>query len=277
MAQSLKDKVAIITGGARGIGKATAIALAKEGVHVGLLARTEANLKKVAAEIEGLGVKVAYQAADVSSKEQVDAAVEALTKQLGTADILINSAGVASFATVLDMDPEEWKRIIDTNLMGTYYVTRAVLPQLIEKNGGDIINVSSTNGLGGAATSSAYSASKFAVIGFTESLAQEVRRNNIRVSALTPSTVATDLALDLDLIKENDDSKFIQPEDLAEFIVDQLKINPRMYVKTASFIATNPFKEKDKRAGYLKIACSSVFCLFIYRQAHFLLAYRHLE
>lgn len=241
MAQTLKNKVAIITGGARGIGKATAIALAKEGVNVGLLARTEATLKEVATEIEGLGVKVAYAAADVSSKEQVEAAVEALTKELGAADILINSAGIATFGTVSEMDPEEWKRIIDTNLMGTYYVTRAVLPQLIEKNGGDIINVSSTNGLSGAATSSAYSASKFAVIGFTESLAQEVRRNNIRVSALTPSTVATDLALDLSLIKENNDSKFIQPEDIAEFIVDQLKINPRMYVKTASFIATNPF------------------------------------
>ena len=241
MAQSLKDKAAIIKGGARGIGKATAIALAKEGVNVGLLARTEANLKEAATEIEGLGVKVAYAAADVSSKEQVEAAIESLTKELGNADILINSAGIGTFGTVMEMDPEEWKQIIDTNLMGTYYVTHAVLPQLIEKNGGDIINVSSTNGLSGAATSSAYSASKFAVIGFTESLAQEVRRNNIRVSALTPSTVATDLALDLSLIKENNDTKFIQPEDIAEFIVDQLKINPRMYVKTASFIATNPF------------------------------------
>lgn len=241
MAQSLKGKVAIVTGGARGIGKATAIALAKEGVNVGLLARTEATLKEVAAEIEQLGVKVAYAAADISSKEQVDAAIEALKNELGATDILINSAGIATFGTVLEMDPEEWKGMIDTNLMGTYYVTRAVLPQLIEKNGGDIINISSTNGLNGAATSSAYSASKFAVIGFTESLAQEVRRNNIRVSALTPSTVATDLALDLNLIKENNDSKFIQPEDLAEFIVDQLKINPRMYIKSASFIATNPF------------------------------------
>ncbi|MFJ7640221.1 3-ketoacyl-ACP reductase [Peribacillus sp. NPDC097264] len=241
MAQSLKNKVAIVTGGARGIGKATAIALAKEGVNVGLLARTEATLKEAATEIEGLGVKVAYAAADVSSKEQVEAAIESLTKELGNADILINSAGIGTFGTVMEMDPEEWKQIIDTNLMGTYYVTHAVLPQLIEKNGGDIINVSSTNGLSGAATSSAYSASKFAVIGFTESLAQEVRRNNIRVSALTPSTVATDLALDLSLIKENNDTKFIQPEDIAEFIVDQLKINPRMYVKTASFIATNPF------------------------------------
>lgn len=241
MAQSLKGKVAFITGAARGIGKATAIALAKEGVNIGLLARTETTLKEAAAELESMGVTVAYAAADVASKDQVESAIEALTNQLGPADILINNAGIAAFASVLEMDPEQWKRIIDTNLLGTYYVTRAVLPQLIEKNGGDIINISSTSGLSGAATSSAYSASKFAVIGFTESLAQEVRRNNIRVSALNPSTVATDLALDLSLIKENNDSKFIQPEDIAEIIVNQLKLNPRIYVKTASFIATNPY------------------------------------
>lgn len=241
MAQSLKGKVAIITGAARGIGKATAVALAKEGVNVGLIARTESTLKEVAAELEGTGVKVAYAAADIASKEQVEAAVETLKNELGPADILINNAGIATFGTVLEMDPAEWKGMIDTNVLGTYYVTRAVLPQLVEKNSGDIINISSTNGLNGAATASAYSASKFAVIGFTESLAQEVRRNNIRVSALTPSTVATDLALDLNLIKDNNESKFIQAEDLAEFIVGQLKLSKRVYVKTASFIATNPF------------------------------------
>ncbi|SEU02184.1 3-ketoacyl-ACP reductase [Paenibacillus sp. NFR01] len=241
MAQSLKGKTAIVTGAARGIGKATAVALATEGVNVGLLARTEASLQGLAAELKALGVNVAYAVADISSKEQVEAAIAKLNAELGPADILINNAGIATFGTVLEMDPEEWKGMIDTNLMGTYYVTRAVLPQLIAKNGGDIINISSTNGLSGAATSSAYSASKFAVIGFTESLAQEVRRNNIRVSALTPSTIATDLALELNLIKENNDSKFVQPEDVAEFIIDQLKINPRMYVKTASMIATNPF------------------------------------
>ncbi|MUG84895.1 3-ketoacyl-ACP reductase [Paenibacillus timonensis] len=241
MAQSLQGKVAIITGAARGIGKATAVALAKEGANVGLIARTESTLKEVAAELQRLGVKVAYTAADIASKEQVEQAVETLKNELGPADILINNAGIATFGTVLEMDPAEWKGIIDTNVLGTYYVTRAVLPQLVEKNSGDIINISSTNGLNGAATSSAYSASKFAVIGFTESLAQEVRRNNIRVSALTPSTVATDLALELNLIKDNNDSKFVQPEDLAEFIVSQLKLSQRVYVKTASFIATNPF------------------------------------
>ena len=241
MAQSLNGKVAFITGAARGIGKATALRLAKEGVNIGLLATTESSLKEVASEIEGLGVKVAFAVADISSQEQVDTAISSLTKSLGTTDILINNAGIAKFGTILEMDPEEWKKMIDVNLMGTYYVTRSVLPQLIEKNGGDIINISSTSGLNGAATSSAYSASKFGVIGFTESLAQEVRRNNIRVSALTPSTVATDLAMDLSLIKENNESKIMQAEDIAEFIVNQLKLNPRVYIKTASFIATNPF------------------------------------
>jgi 3-oxoacyl-[acyl-carrier protein] reductase len=240
LTQTLKGKVAFITGAGRGIGKATAIALAKEGVNLGIMATTESNLRDVASVVEGLGVKVAYSAVDVSSLEQVQQAIERITNQIGKADILINCAGVSKFATLLDMDPEEWKKIIDVNLMGTYYVTRTVLPQLIEKNSGDVINISSTNGLGGAATSSAYSASKFGVIGLTESVAQEVRRNNIRVSALTPSTVATDMAIDLNLIPENDE-KYMQPEDIAELIVAQLQLNQRVYLKSASIIATNPF------------------------------------
>ncbi|WP_096190906.1 3-ketoacyl-ACP reductase [Neobacillus soli] len=241
MTQSLKGKVAFVTGAGRGIGKAVVIALANEGVNIGLLARTETALREVVSEVEGLGVKAAYVAVDISSQEEVEQAVKKLTDELGTADILINNAGIGKFGTLLEMDPKEWKRIIDVNLMGPYYVTRAVLPQLIEKNRGDIINISSTNGLSGAATSSAYSASKFGVIGLTESLAQEVRRNNIRVTALTPSTVATELAVKTNLIAENNDEKYMQPEDIAEFIVAQLKLHPRIYVKTASMLATNPF------------------------------------
>lgn len=241
MVQTLKGKVALVTGAGRGIGRAVAFALANEGVNIGLFARTEADLKEVANELEALGVKVAFAAVDIASKEEVDQAVKKITSELGKMDILINNAGIGKFATLLDMEPEEWKRIIDVNLMGAYHVTRAVLPQLIEKNGGDIINISSTNGLNGAATSSAYSASKFGLIGLTESLAQEVRRNNIRVTALTPSTVATELAVSTNLIRENNDEKYMQPEDIAEFIVSQLKLHPRIYVKTASMLATNPF------------------------------------
>lgn len=240
MAQSLKGKVAFVTGAGKGIGRAIAIALAQEGVHVGLLARSEDTLKIVASEVEAFGVKAAYASVDVSSFQQVEQAIKKVTAELGPADILINNAGIGKFQSLLDMDPEEWKQTIDVNLMGTYYVTRAVLPQLIEKNNGDIINISSTNGLNGAATSSAYSASKFGVIGLTESLAQEVRRNNIRVTALTPSTVVTELAVQSNLITGNEE-KYMQPEDIAEFIISQLKLHPRIYVKTASMLATNPF------------------------------------
>ncbi|KAB7668423.1 3-ketoacyl-ACP reductase [Bacillus sp. B1-b2] len=240
MAQSLQGKVAFITGAGRGIGKAVAIALAKEGINIGLFGRTEESLKEVSMELEQYGVQSSYAIMDVSSLEDVEKAIENVTTTLGKVDILINNAGIAKFESLVDMDPSTWKEIIDVNLMGPYYVTKTVLPQLIEKNAGDIINISSTSGLNGAATSSAYSASKFGLIGMTESLAQEVRRNNIRVTALTPSTVVTDLAVETNLISGNQD-KYMQPEDIAEIIVSQLKLNPRIYIKNASMIATNPF------------------------------------
>jgi len=239
MGQSIKGKNALITGAGKGIGKATAIALAKEGVNVALLARTESDLKQTASEIESLGVNVAFATADVASLEQVENAVEKLTNELGTFDILINNAGTGKFGKFLELTPEEWKHIIDVNLMGVYHVTRAVLPQLIEKNSGDIINISSTAGQKGAPVTSAYSASKFGVLGLTESLALEVRKHNIRVTALTPSTVATELAFKENLTDGNPE-KVMQPEDLAEFIVAQLKLHPRVFVKSAGLWSTNP-------------------------------------
>src|SRR5690606_4358450 len=135
--QVLTEKTAFITGAGKGIGRATALALANEGVNVGLIARTEADLVRLAAEIKSLRGRVAYAVADVSDLEQVEAAVEKLTKELGTADILINNAGIGKYGPFLELEPEEWKRVIDVNLMGMYYVTRTVLPQLIEKNGGE--------------------------------------------------------------------------------------------------------------------------------------------
>lgn len=239
MGQSLQGKVAIITGAGKGIGRATALNLAKEGVNLGLLARTEADLQAVAQEVEALGVKVAYATADVSSMEEVNKAVDYLYNQLGKADILINNAGIGKFGGFLELSPEEWKQIIDINLMGVYYVTRAVLPQMIEKNGGDIINISSTAGQKGAPVTSAYSASKFGLLGLTESLALEVRKHNIRVTALTPSTVATELAYKENLTDGNPE-KVMQPEDLAEIMVAQLKLHPRIFIKSAGMWSTNP-------------------------------------
>ena len=239
MAQSLQGKVALVTGAGKGIGRSTALALAQEGVNVGLIARTETDLMNVAKEIEAVGVKVAYATADVSSIEQVDQAVATINSTLGTVDILINNAGTGKFGKFLELEPDEWKQIIDTNLMGVYYVTRAVLPQLIDRNGGDIIMISSTAGQKGAPVTSAYSASKFGVLGLTESLALEVRKHNIRVTALTPSTVATELAYKENLTDGNPE-KVMQPEDLAEFIVAQLKLHPRIFIKSAGLWSTNP-------------------------------------
>jgi len=228
-----------VTGAGKGIGRAVAVALAHEGVHVGLLARTEAQLQELATELQALGVKTAVAAADVADINAVNAAVASIAQQLGPIDILINNAGIGSFAKFLEMEPAEWEQIIKVNLLGVYYVTRAALPAMIERQTGDIINISSSAGLRAAAGSSAYSASKFGLMGLTESLMQEVRKHNIRVSALTPSTVATDLAIGNKLTDGNPD-KVMQPEDLAEFIVAQLKLNRRIFIKDAGMWSTNP-------------------------------------
>ncbi len=258
MAQSLQGKKAIITGGGRGIGRAVARALAAEGVHVGLIGRNEEHVKAVAEELgtvtefktmDSCGrqimvpakpeIRTAYAAADVANLEEVTEAISKVKEKLGGVDILINNAGIATFGSFMELSPEEWKRNIDVNLMGVYYVTRAVLPDLIEQKSGDIINISSTAGQKGAPVTSAYSASKFGVLGLTESLALEVRKHNIRVSALTPSTVATDLAYENNLTDGNPE-KVMQPEDLAEFIIAQLKLNSRTFIKTAGLWSTNP-------------------------------------
>jgi len=237
--ESLKGKNALITGAGKGLGRAMAIALAHEGVNVGLMARTEADLQELAKEIESLNVKAVIAVADVSSIDSVNAAVAQIKSGLGVIDILINNAGVGAFGSFMELEPAKWEEIIKINLFGAYYVTRAVLPEMIERKTGDIINVSSTAGQRGAAVTSAYSASKFGLIGLSESLMQEVRKHNIRVSTLTPSTIATSMAIDLKLTDGNPES-VMQPEDFAEFVVSQLKLNRRVFVKEAGLWSTNP-------------------------------------
>ena len=237
--ESLQGKIAIVTGAGKGIGKAIAIALAKEGVQVGLIARTSKDLEAVAAEITALGVKAAFAVADISSITEVNKAVESIQSELGNTDILINNAGTGTFGKFLELSPEQWENQIKVNLFGVYYATRAVLPQMIERQTGDIVNVSSTAGLTGAAVTSAYSASKFGVMGLTESLMQEVRKHNIRVTAMAPSTVVTELAVSANLINNNED-RLMHPEDFAELVIAQLKLNRRVFVKASSIWSTNP-------------------------------------
>jgi 3-oxoacyl-[acyl-carrier protein] reductase len=237
--ESLKGKVALVTGAGKGIGKAIALALANEGVHVGLVARTEKDLREVADEINKLGVMAAFATADVSNRLEVESAVEKLNTELGNVDILINNAGTGTFGNFLELEPEVWENQIKVNVFGVYYTTRAVLPQMIERKTGDIVNISSTAGKTGSPVTSAYAASKFAVFGLSESLMQEVRKHNIRVTALAPSTVVTDLAHSADLIK-GDPERVMHPEDFAELIIAQLKLNRRVFVKEASIFSTNP-------------------------------------
>jgi 3-oxoacyl-[acyl-carrier protein] reductase len=237
--QSLQNKTAIVTGAGKGIGRAITLALINEGVHVGLLARTDKDLQELSAAAAKAGVRSSVALADVGDRVQVDAAIGKIKNELGVIDILINNAGTGAFGKFLELEPAQWENIIRVNLLGVYYVTRAVLPGMIERSSGDIINISSTAGQRGAPVTSAYSASKFGVMGLTESLMQEVRKHNIRVTALTPSTVATDLAIDLKLTDGNPE-KVMQPEDVAELIIAQLKLNRRVFIKESGIWSTNP-------------------------------------
>ncbi|MGN4127561.1 3-ketoacyl-ACP reductase [Lysinibacillus sphaericus] len=237
--QTISGKNALITGAGRGIGRATAIAFAQEGINVGLVGRTVENLQHVAEELKAYDVKVAIVAADVADLESIEKAVESIRTELGPIDILVNNAGISKFGKFLELSPEDWTNIVDVNVKGVYYTTRAVLPEMIERESGDIINISSTAGQKGAPITSAYSASKAAVIGMSESLMLEVRKHNIRVVTLTPSTVATDMAVELQLTDGNPE-KVMQAEDLADLMVAQLKLHPRVVLKHAGLWSTNP-------------------------------------
>lgn len=238
--QNLKGKTALVTGGGRGLGKAVALALAAEGVNVAITGRNENNLKSVVAEIESKGVKSSYSVFDVTDKKQVFTSLEKLQNDFGKFDILINNAGIAAFGGILEMDDEQWEDIVKTNLFGPYYVVKAVVPGMVEKKSGDVVNISSTAGLKGNALTSAYSASKFGLIGMSESMMLELRKQNIRVTTLTPSTISTDMAKTDLKITDGNPEKVLQPEDFAELVVDLLKLNKRAMLASAALWSTNP-------------------------------------
>ncbi len=238
--EHLKGKKAIITGGSRGLGKATALAFAKEGIDVAITGRNEKSLQETVAELKALGISATYALFNVGNYEEVHKGIKSIIADFGSVDILVNNAGIAAFGSLNDMKVDQWSEIIQTNVMGMYFVTKEVLPYLIEKNEGDIFNVASTAGLNGNANTSAYSASKFAVIGMSESLMKEVRKNNIRVCTLTPSTIASDMSIELGIANKNSEDSVLQPEDFAELIVAGLKLPRRAMLKGASLWSTNP-------------------------------------
>ena len=239
--ESLNGKTALITGAGKGLGKAIALALAAEGVHLALLSRTKTDLQQLTDQIgkEYPAIRVAFTTADIADNAAVEKAVADLTERIGAIDILVNNAGIGQFGKFLELEVADWENIIRVNVLGTYYVTRAVLPQMLERQAGDIINVASSAANSAGAVTSAYSASKAAVVAMSTSLMQEVRKSNIRVSTYTPSTIASELSINLNLTDGNPE-RVLQPEDFAELVVAHLRLNRRAFVKDAGLWSVNP-------------------------------------
>jgi NADP-dependent 3-hydroxy acid dehydrogenase YdfG len=192
MTSRLEGKVALVTGASSGIGEATAIALSAEGAAVVIAARRTDRLEALKNKLEGDGARVLAVELDVTQEPSAIAAVEQTVAQLGRLDIVINNAGVMLLGPIVDADTEDWRRMINTNVLGLMYVTHAALPHLL-KDGGDLVQVSSVAGRQARLGSGAYNASKWGVNAFSESLRQEVTTRGVRVTLVEPGAVATEL------------------------------------------------------------------------------------
>ena len=217
---SWKGKVAVVTGGNRGIGRGIAEALAREGLAVALTARDERAAREAASQVGG-GAR--GYACDVRRSEQVAALFAAVDRDMGGVDVLVNNAGVGLFAPVADMALEDWHAVIETNVNGVFYCTREAIASMKRRGGGYIFNVSSLAGRNAFPGAAAYCASKHAVNGFSEALFQEVREDGIRVTYLMPGSVATAFGRG----SAEKQAWALQPEDVGEMVVDLLRTNPR--------------------------------------------------
>ncbi|WP_437599497.1 SDR family oxidoreductase [Sorangium sp. So ce590] len=191
----LKDKIALITGASRGIGRASALALGREGAVVVGVARTAADLSALERDVRAAGGRGLMIEADVTRAASVAACVERTVRELGRIDILVNNAGIGGYRPFLEWSEDDYDRIMATNMKGTWLFCREVIPHMRRQGGGHIVNVASVAGLQGYPNEAIYCASKFAQVGLTQALDREFWQENIKVSAVCPGGVETHFAL----------------------------------------------------------------------------------
>jgi len=215
--KSLEGNVAIITGASRGIGRIIALTLARNGVRVSLAARTEAQLEAVQAEIKALGGQVASFPTDVSREADVMALMRNTVELFGRLDILVNNAAIGVFGPLAETSTEQWDQIMAINARGPFLTCREAIPYLKQQERSFIINISSVVGVKGYPDQAAYSASKHALMGMTKALAKEVQKDGIRVHAISPGGVDTQLIRQAR--SDLDTSVLMQPEEIADIVL----------------------------------------------------------
>jgi len=233
-------KAAIVTGGSRGIGFAIARALLAEGAQVTITGLDDGHLSSARRQLEGAGPgSVEALRADVRKYDDVRQAIDATVARFGGLDFLVNNAGVGVFTNAAEMTPEEWSRVIDTNLTGVFYACHAAIPHLRRRGGGFIINISSLAGKNAFVGGSAYCASKSGLNAFSEALMQEVRYDNIRVSYVMPGSVATGFS-------GNDETSGadwkVSSDEVAEVVLNLLRHNPRSLPSRVELRPSKPSK-----------------------------------
>jgi len=234
----LGNRVVLVTGAGRGIGRAIAHAFAAEGAHVALMGRTKKNLLEVQKELKPTGVKTVVLPGDVSDEGTVSRCVAAAEQALGPIDVLVNNAGIFAQAPLEHLDALVFDRILAVNLRGPFLMSRAVLPGMKSRRRGHIVNISSTAGKRGFAGGSAYCASKFGLVGLSESMRYDARTHDVRVTCVFPSTVATDLVRESGL--NFDSARAILPDDIAHAVVSVVRMEDRALPTSVEIWQTNP-------------------------------------
>jgi 3-oxoacyl-[acyl-carrier protein] reductase len=230
---------ALVTGATEGIGRATALALGRAGYRVGICSRSGDKVATTLAELRDQGVTAAGAAADVADPEQVRLLIEQVRGALGEIDVLVNNAGVFIARPLDELTLEDWDVTMATNLRSLYLTTRLALPGMRARRHGTIVNVASLAGRNGFVGGSAYSASKHAVLGFSRSLMLEVRKDNVRVIAICPGSVATGMLRDQAMLKPDHDH-ILRPEDVAASILHVLTLPTGALVSELDIRPTNP-------------------------------------